>query len=179
MPCERPLMVPSLNHPDTLAVASDDFLRHVIAHGRPGTNMTGWGPEGGGLHHLGDVENRRLPVCTDEVAHLAHPLHRHVRIVDREVCGACERIKNTLIAQSYRVFVRQCLFLYLLVLPWGLVDDFEYWTVPLTVLVSYLLVAGEAIAHDVEEPFGANEDHLDLDAICRGIESSVGEILEG
>lgn len=41
------VMVPSLNHADTLAVASDDYLRHVIAHGRPGTEMLAWSGEGG------------------------------------------------------------------------------------------------------------------------------------
>jgi mono/diheme cytochrome c family protein len=41
------VMVPSLNHADTLAVASDDYLRHVITHGRPGTDMLGWSDEGG------------------------------------------------------------------------------------------------------------------------------------
>lgn len=42
------LMVPSLNHPDTLAVASDDYLGHLIARGRPGTNMIGWSTDSDG-----------------------------------------------------------------------------------------------------------------------------------
>jgi len=41
------VMVPSLNHPDTLATVSDDYLRRIIAHGRPGTKMIGWKDEGG------------------------------------------------------------------------------------------------------------------------------------
>lgn len=36
------LMVPSLNHADTLAVASDDYLQTVIAEGRPETSMLAW-----------------------------------------------------------------------------------------------------------------------------------------
>ncbi len=44
---EIEVLVPSLNHPDTLAVASDEYLRRVIAHGRPGTKMIGWEGEGG------------------------------------------------------------------------------------------------------------------------------------
>jgi mono/diheme cytochrome c family protein len=45
------LMVPSLNNPDTLAMASDDYLRSIIAQGRPDTTMISWGaPTGGGLH---------------------------------------------------------------------------------------------------------------------------------
>lgn len=46
----RQLMVPSLNHPDTLAVASDEFLERIIRHGRQETSMPAWGAsEGGGL----------------------------------------------------------------------------------------------------------------------------------
>ncbi len=41
------VMVPSLNHPDTLATVSDDYLRRIIARGRPGTKMIGWSEEGG------------------------------------------------------------------------------------------------------------------------------------
>ena len=35
----------------------------------------------------------------------------------------------------------------------------------------------QQIAHYVERPFGQDDDHLDLDSICRGIEASVSEIL--
>jgi len=46
----RQLMVPSINHEDTLGTASDAYLRTIIAHGRPGTNMINWqGANGGGL----------------------------------------------------------------------------------------------------------------------------------
>ena len=41
------VMVPSLNHSDTLAVASAEYLTHVITYGRPGTKMLGWLQEGG------------------------------------------------------------------------------------------------------------------------------------
>ena len=94
-----------------------------------------------------------------------------------EVCGGCEKIKTTLIPLSWRSFTWQCIALYLLVLPWGLVDDFGVWTIPLTVIVAYVVVAGEAIARYVEEPFGLHEDHVDLERITRGIDASVSEVL--
>ena len=44
------LMVPSLNNPDTLAVAGDDYLRSIVHHGRTGTTMIAWsGARNGGL----------------------------------------------------------------------------------------------------------------------------------
>jgi len=43
----RELITPSLRNSDTLAVASDDYLRAIIAQGRPGTSMPAWGRDGG------------------------------------------------------------------------------------------------------------------------------------
>ena len=94
-----------------------------------------------------------------------------------DVCGGCERIKLTLMSQSWQAFVRQCLLLYLLMLPWGLLNTYGAWTIPFSILVGYVVMAAEGIAHYVEEPFGHFEDHLDLDAICTAIDTSVSEIL--
>ena len=103
-------------------------------------------------------------------------LDREARVL-LDVCGGCERIKNTLMSQSWRTFSVQSLAVYLLLLPWGLVDVFGVWSIPLASIVTYFVVGGECIARYVEEPFGRNEDHLDLDSICRAIDTSVSEIL--
>jgi len=96
-----------------------------------------------------------------------------------DVCGGCERIKNTLMSISWRSFTWQCITLYLLVLPWGLVEEFGWWTILVTIVVAYVLIACEMIARYVEEPFGVHEDHLDLEGICHGIDRSVTEVLLG
>jgi len=93
-----------------------------------------------------------------------------------EIVGGCERIRNTRIAKSYRTFARQCVFLYLATLPWGLVHEFSGWTVPLTAIISYFMLGMEIVAEHTEEPFGYDEDDLDLEALCRVIDSSVDEI---
>ncbi len=109
---------------------------------------------------------------------------QELRIMDEEarvllkICGDCERIRNTLIAGSYRLFTIKCLLLYLLTLPWGLVHEFSYWTVPISVVLTYLMVGLEAIAETVEEPFGQDLDDLDLEYLCDQIDASVGEILK-
>ncbi|MEE9602172.1 MAG: c-type cytochrome [Thermoguttaceae bacterium] len=43
----RELLTPSLRNIDTLGVASDDYLRAIIANGRPGTSMPAWEENGG------------------------------------------------------------------------------------------------------------------------------------
>ncbi len=105
-----------------------------------------------------------------------------LRVLDTElsrfldVCGGCERIQRTRIVTSYRTFARQCILLVLLTLPWGVAHDFGWWTLPLTIIVSYFMIGLEIVAEHVEEPFGYDEDDLDLDGICQTIENSVNEI---
>jgi len=43
----RELLTPSLRNGDTLAVASDDYLRYIIQHGRSRTGMPAWADNGG------------------------------------------------------------------------------------------------------------------------------------
>ncbi len=95
-----------------------------------------------------------------------------------EVCGGCERIKTTMVSISWRAFTVQCIVAYLLLLPWGLVDDFGVWTIPLTMLVAYFVITAETISQSVERPFGDDDDQLDLDAVCDAIDRSVAEIFQ-
>jgi putative membrane protein len=109
---------------------------------------------------------------------------QQLRILDVEarvlldICGGCERIRKTLIASSYRSFAIKCLILYLVTLPWALVHDFQWWTIPIVVIMTYIMVGLEAIAHLIEEPFGTDLDDLDLDGLCRTIAASVAQVLE-
>jgi ion channel-forming bestrophin family protein len=105
------------------------------------------------------------------------------RVLDTEgkvlmdVCGGCERILNTRLAFSYRIFVNKCVFLYVLTLPWGLVEDFHGWTIPMVFVVSFLMIGLEIVAYSVESPFGHEADDLDLDGMCATLERSVHEIM--
>ncbi len=105
-----------------------------------------------------------------------------LRVIDRDlailmdVCGACERILRTPIAKSYRVFARQCVWMFLLTFPWGIIAEFDLWTIPLTAIMAYFMLGLEIVAEHVEEPFGHDEDDLDLEGMCDGIRKSVQEI---
>lgn len=92
-----------------------------------------------------------------------------------DIVGGCERIRNTRLARSYRLFARQCVFLYLITLPWGIVDDFAWWTVPLSAILGYFMLGLETVAEHTEEPFGLDEDDLDLEGMCRTMDASVQE----
>lgn len=95
-----------------------------------------------------------------------------------DVCGACERIKNSPLAVSYRAFMRQGIVLNLLAYPWYITPQYSViWCLPLILIGTYFLIGLEMIAEDVEEPFGRDGDDLPLDAICATIRNSVSDIL--
>jgi ion channel-forming bestrophin family protein len=94
-----------------------------------------------------------------------------------DVCGACERIRGTPLAASYRALLRIGIGVYLFISPIYVVRDFGRWAVPIVVLVAFFLLGVEMVAHDVEEPFGAEGDDLPLDRYCETIEASMREVL--
>lgn len=89
------------------------------------------------------------------------------------ICGACEKIKNTPMTPSYRGLLRKGITGYMLVLPWILVADLDWFTVPVMVLISYALVGLELIAASIENPFGHDGDDLPLDEIVETIRRGV------
>lgn len=93
------------------------------------------------------------------------------------ICGACERIQKTPISLSYRWFIRQAVAIYLLTLPWGLLQSFGWWTIPADAMLGYFMVGLEMIAEQIEDPFGEDEDDIMLDSLCETIERSVSGIL--
>jgi len=93
------------------------------------------------------------------------------------ICGACERILKTPLSPSWRRFIRQSITIYLITMPWGLVEDLSWFTVPTMMLVSYFMIGMETTAEDIEQPFGLDPDDLPLDEICITIEKSVMQAL--
>lgn len=104
-------------------------------------------------------------------------LDNHTRAL-MDICGACERIKASPIALSYRAFMRQGIALNLLTWPWYLTQEYDVWfTLPPLLVGAYFLIGIELIAEDVEEPFGHDGDDLPLDNICSSIRNTVSKIL--
>lgn len=95
-----------------------------------------------------------------------------------DVLGGCERIKSTPIPRSYRLFLRKFLFLYTYTLPFAFVLDFKYITVPIVMLVFYILVSVELIAAEIEDPFGRDVNDLPTDIISTNINKSITQIIK-
>lgn len=95
-----------------------------------------------------------------------------------DLCGSCERIKNTPIPYSYSLFLKKIIFLFVFTLPLGYVVEFGYWAIPLMILVFYAFASIELISEEIEEPFGTDTNDLPTDDICDNIKQNLKEILE-
>ena len=94
-----------------------------------------------------------------------------------DVCGACERIKNTPIPYSYSAFIKKFIFFYVMTLPFGYVFSLGYYVVPVVVFIFYVLASLELIAEEIEDPFGIDENDLPIAKIASNIKKHVEEIL--
>jgi putative membrane protein len=94
-----------------------------------------------------------------------------------DVCGGCERIRNTPMPLSYRALARHGLILYLLTTPWFIAGQLGWHAVPVTMLVGYFLLGIELTAEDVEEPFGRDGDDLALSAYCETVRQAAEQTL--
>lgn len=94
-----------------------------------------------------------------------------------DILGACERIKNTPIPYSYTMYIKKFIFIYILTLPFGFVTIAEYMTIPIVVLISYVLLSVELIAEEIEDPFGTDVNDLPTDELSVKIRDNVREII--
>lgn len=103
-------------------------------------------------------------------------------VIDKElksffdIMGACERIKNTPIPFSYSIFLKKFIFFYIITLPIGFVAYFEYWAIPISIFVFYVLVSLEIIAEEIEMPFGEDANDLPTDKLADMMRRNTNEI---
>jgi putative membrane protein len=94
-----------------------------------------------------------------------------------DVCGACERIKNTPIPYSYSAFIKKFIFIYIMTLPYSYVFSLGYFAVPVVVFIFYVLASLELIAEEIEDPFGIDSNDLPILKIAFNIKKSIEDII--
>lgn len=94
-----------------------------------------------------------------------------------DICGACERIKNTPIPISYSAFIKKFIFFYVMTLPWGYVFNLGYLVIPVVGFIFYVLASLELVAEEIEDPFGTDSNDLPMDKMCTNIQKHVEELL--
>lgn len=95
-----------------------------------------------------------------------------------DICGACERIKNTPIPYSYSAFIKKFVFIYVMTLPFGYVFQLGYYAIPIVAFIFYVLASLEIIAEEIEDPFGDDDNDVPTDDLSIVIKKSVEEIMQ-
>ncbi len=93
-----------------------------------------------------------------------------------EICGGCERIRNTPIPFSYSAFLKKFIFIYVVTLPFTYGPVLGYYAIPIVTFIFYVLASLELIAEEIENPFGSDANDLPLDEIAKNIRNSVETI---
>lgn len=103
-------------------------------------------------------------------------LNRHLEDLT-DICGACERIRNTPIPYSYSIFIKKIVFIYVITMPVSFGLTAGYWSVPIVMIMFYAFASLELISEEIEDPFGSDANDLPTDEIAARIQANVSSIL--
>lgn len=106
---------------------------------------------------------------------LFHSLNNRLNDMSAVLAG-CERIANTPVPFAYTLILHRTVYLFCIMLPFALVVDLHYMTPFISVLISYTFISLDALAEELEDPFGTENNDLPLDAICNAIEIDLLEM---
>ncbi|KAJ2927045.1 hypothetical protein H1R20_g10051, partial [Candolleomyces eurysporus] len=87
-----------------------------------------------------------------------------------------DRICNNPLPFAYQAHLRMSVWLYLLFFPFQIVENFWYYTIPATSLVTFLLCGFLELGQEIENPFNYDLNDLDLDGYCNTIKREMHEI---
>ena len=62
-------------------------------------------------------------------------------------------------------------------MPFGMVFDFNYWTIPIVTAVLYVYGSLELLAEEIEDPLGKDVNDLPLEILSLKIKANIEEIL--
>ncbi|WP_114240166.1 bestrophin family protein [Dyella sp. C9] len=93
------------------------------------------------------------------------------------VLGGCERIQGTPIPFAYLLLLHRTVYVYCLLLPFCLVGSVGWLTPVMVGVLAYTFFGLDALGDQIENPFDRLPNDLALDAMCRTIEISLGELL--
>ncbi len=91
--------------------------------------------------------------------------------------GKCERIKNTVFPSSYSLLVDILIYLWILFLPFALVDMVGYILIPTTISLAFSFLVIERIAVYMQDPFENMPSDTPMLALSRTIEINIRQEL--
>ncbi|KAH8702553.1 UPF0187 domain membrane protein [Talaromyces proteolyticus] len=90
-----------------------------------------------------------------------------------EVLAGSERVRDTPLPEAYCIAISQIAWIYILVLPFQLVDPLNYLAIPGSVVAAYIILSFVAIGRELENPFGDDVNDLPLDSYCKQLSAEL------
>ena len=91
--------------------------------------------------------------------------------------GMCERIKNTVFPVQYSVYTRHGIILFILMLPFGMLESTGPFVILISFLVAFFFAMIEAIAHYLKDPFENKDSDIPMTALCNTIEINILQMM--
>lgn len=169
-------------------VAFAHALRHHLRGSAPAGDLAAWLPpaEAQALAATPNPPNVLLGIIADSYAQLRRDGQLDAILfpsIDEQlshlsnVLAGCERIQSTPMPFAYILMLHRTVYMYCLLLPFCLVATVG-WATPLMVgVLSYTFFGLDALGEQIESPFERLPNDLALDAMCRNIEISLGELI--
>ncbi|AMR33063.1 hypothetical protein A0256_17390 [Mucilaginibacter sp. PAMC 26640] len=98
-----------------------------------------------------------------------------VRLCD--AMGKCERIKNTIFPSTYSLYIHFCLYLFITLLPFGMIEYFGIFEVPLIIAIAAAFLLVEKMAIHLQDPFENRPSDTPTTAISQTIERDLKQML--
>lgn len=92
--------------------------------------------------------------------------------------GGCERIKNTVFPATYSVYIHLSVLLFVLLLPFGLIEFFGIVEVPLVIAIASSFFLIENMAIHLQDPFENKPTDTPTTTISRNIERDIKQMLK-
>ncbi|WP_256009311.1 bestrophin family protein [Desertivirga xinjiangensis] len=92
--------------------------------------------------------------------------------------GGCERIKNTVFPATYSVYIHFALVLFVILLPFGLIEFFGVVEVPLVLAIASSFFLIEKMAIHLQDPFENKPTDTPTTTISKTIERDIRQMLK-
>ena len=94
-----------------------------------------------------------------------------------DAMGKCERIKNTIFPTTYSMYIRLTLCLFIVLLPFGLIDLLSWFAIPLITIIAGTFFLIERMAIHLQDPFENRPTDTPVTAISNAIEKNLMQML--
>lgn len=85
----------------------------------------------------------------------------------------CERVLNTPLPIAYGIAISQITWVYVILLPFQLVEKLGWIAIPATVAAAYIILGLLLIGREIENPFGQDVNDLPLEIYCEQISTDM------